>query len=206
MSLWNKSHHKASSRKQIQIKEVRDGILILPKHTYSLVIETSAVNFELKSEAEQDVIIDSFQHFLNSLPSNIQMLIRVREVDIDRYLETFMKNKDKELEEIYREQITSYCQFIQNLVKGNKILSRRFYLIMSYVHQEGKQDFSFVKEQLHLNRDIVVKGLEKLGMKAKELNSLEVLDLFYHFYNPTEAKLQSLTTQSITETQPNAYV
>ena len=50
----------ASSRAQIKIKEVRDGVLILPNNTYRVVLETSAVNFELKSEDEQDQIIDSF--------------------------------------------------------------------------------------------------------------------------------------------------
>jgi len=56
-------------------------------------IETSSVNLELKSEDEQDVLIDSFQNFLNSLSIPLQILIRVREVDIDSYLRKFKKEK-----------------------------------------------------------------------------------------------------------------
>ena len=52
-----------SSRGQIQIKEVVDNILVLPNNEYRQILETSSVNFELKSEDEQDVIIDSFQNF-----------------------------------------------------------------------------------------------------------------------------------------------
>ncbi|MDO8658746.1 MAG: hypothetical protein Q7K55_08445, partial [Candidatus Levybacteria bacterium] len=84
MWLLNKSRNKVSSRKQIQIKEVKDDILVLPNNEYRTIIETSSINFELKSEEEQDVLIDGFQNFLNSLPSQLQILIRVREVDIDR--------------------------------------------------------------------------------------------------------------------------
>jgi hypothetical protein len=84
MWLLKKSLNKISSRKQIAIKEVRDGILVLPNNEHRLIIETSSVNFELKSEAEQDVLIDSFQTFLNSLPTKLQILIRIREVDIDQ--------------------------------------------------------------------------------------------------------------------------
>ena len=66
MLLLTKSNSKVSSRRQIAIKEVKDGILVLPNQEYRMVIETSSVNLELKSEDEQDVLIDSFQNFLNS--------------------------------------------------------------------------------------------------------------------------------------------
>ena len=46
-------------------------------------------------------------------------------------------------------------------------------------------------------RDVVLKGLEKLGMRAKILESLPVLDLFYSFYNPTQTKTQELKGQTI---------
>ena len=96
--MWplKKSLNKVSSRNQIAIKEVRDGILVLPNNEHRLVIETSSVNFELKSEAEQDVLIDSFQTFLNSLPSQLQILIRIREVDIDQYVDSIDLLKETE--------------------------------------------------------------------------------------------------------------
>jgi hypothetical protein len=197
MWLLNKSKSRISSRKQIQIKEVKDGILILPNNQYRLIIETSSINFELKSEEEQDVLIDSFQNFLNSLPCSLQLLIRVREVDIDRYLEQTSKSKSSEKERVYKDQIDNYCGFIKNLVSGNKILSRRFYIVIPYQHTDKDKDFNLIKEHIYLNRDIVFRGLEKLGMKARNLDSLELLDLFYSFYNPSQAKTQELKGQTI---------
>ena len=130
MWLLNKSQQKVSSRRQIQIKEVKDDILVLPNNNYCLVLETSSVNFELKSEAEQDVLIDSFQNFLNSLPCCLQVLIRVREVDIDQYVEQIAQTKETESYAVYKDQIENYCDFIQKLVVGNKILSRKFYIVI----------------------------------------------------------------------------
>lgn len=197
MFMLNKSQRKASSRKQIQIKEVKDNILVLPNNTYRVVLETSSINFELKSEAEQDVLIDSFQNFLNSLPCQLQILIRVREVDIDQYVEHIVRTKQKELESVYKDQITHYCHFIQNLVTGNKILSRRFYIVIPYSTLDRKQDFSFIKEQMNLIRDIVLRGLERLGMKARPLNNLEILNLFYGLYNSDQLKTQPLDSSTI---------
>lgn len=197
MSIFAKSQNKSSSRKQIQIKEVKDDILVLPNSEYRMVIETSCINFELKSEEEQDVLIDSFQNFLNSLPSPIQILIRVREVDIDSYLEKISKSTLLEKEKVYKDQIDNYCEFIGDLVSGNKILSRRFYLVVPYHHTDSNKDFKLIKEQIHLNRDIVLRGLEKLGIKARPLDSLEVLDLFYSSYNPSQIKTQELKGNTV---------
>ncbi len=197
MWLFNKTASKVSSRRQIQLKEVKDDILILPNNEYRLVIETSSVNFELKSDEEQDVLLDSFQNFLNSLPCPLQILVRVREVDVDRYLEEISKSKQTEKEKVYKEQIDNYCSFIKNVVAGNKILSRRFYVVIPYENREKEKDFSVIKEQITLQKDIVLRGLEKFGMKARVLDSLELLDLFYSFYNPDQAKTQELKGQTI---------
>lgn len=199
---FQKSKAKVSSRRQIRIKEVKEGILVLPGNKYRAVLETSAINFELKSEDEQDTLIDNFQNFLNSLPCSLQILIRVREVDIDRYLEEFAKSQAKQTGKIYQKQVENYREFIKNLVSGSKILSRRFYVVIPYEPVDSKIDFYLVKEQIQLSIDIISKGLEKLDMKTRELDSLEVLELFYHFYNPDKIKTQSLkpeTFEAMTE-------
>ena len=67
-------HFKSGARRQIKIKEVRGNTLILPDHHYCQILETSSVNFELKSEEEKNIITDSFQNFLNSISSPIQSL------------------------------------------------------------------------------------------------------------------------------------
>lgn len=197
MYQWKWRKNKTSSRRQIQIKEVKDNILILPNLEYRVILETSSVNFELKSEAEQDVLIDGFQNFLNSLNCQLQILVRVREVDVDHYIEDILRLKENEKEKVYLNQLDDYCHFIRNLVAGNKILSRKFYVVIPYRGEGKNKDFKLIKEQLKLLSDIVIKGIEKLGMKARTLNSLEILDLFYSFYNPNQIKTQMLSKETL---------
>lgn len=205
MSIFSKSK-KSSSRGQIQIKEVVDNILVLPNNEYRQILETSSVNFELKSEEEQDVIIDSFQNFLNSLPCEIQILVRVREVDIDRYVEDIRRTKDKETIPAYKKQIEGYCSFVKKLVSGNKILSRRFYIVIPYKHTERHQDMKLIKEHLNLEKDIIIKGLERMQMKARSVTGLEILNLFYGFYNPESLKTQAITKETVEAILKNNYV
>jgi len=200
-----KLKRKVPARNQINIKEVKDGVLILPGNKYRMVLETSAVNFELKSEEEQDQIIDTFQNFLNSLPCPVQILIRTREIDIDGYLQDFMTHNNHEKEQVYKDQLSEYTKFVKKLVSGNKILTRKFYIVIPNLEDRGKQDFALIKEQLTLNREIVAKALEKLGMKTRVLGNLEILDLFYSFYNPTHLKTQPLTQKTFQELFTNTY-
>ncbi len=196
MFALQKSTNKTSSRQQIAIKGVRDNILMLPNNQYRAILHVSSLNFELKSEEEQDAIIDTYESFLNSVGSNLQVLIRTREIDMDKYLEDLSERLDGEAEPVYRKQLKNYDEFIRSLITTNKILTRHFYVVIPYA-ASGKADFELIKEQLNQKVDITSKGMTRLGMHTKQLSSLEVLDLFYSFYNPAQAKIQPLTEQAL---------
>lgn len=196
MSVSLKQKSKASSRSQIAIDGARDGILILPNRQYRAILEVSSLNFELKSEDEQDAIIDTYESFLNSVGSSLQILIRTREIDMDSYLSDLRSRYEGETEQIYRDQLVYYDEFIRSLIQTNTILTRHFYIVVPYT-ASGKTDFELVKEQLGLTVDIVEKGMMRLGMHARHLTSLEALDLFYSFYNPAQAKIQPLTERAL---------
>ena len=192
MFALQKSKSKTSARQQIAIKGVRDGILILPNNEYRAILQVSSLNFELRSEEEQDAIIDIYESFLNSVGSSLQILVRTREIDMDKYLADLGERLDDEKEEIYRTQLQNYDEFIRSLITTNKILTRHFYIIVPY-KPTGKADFDLIREQLNLKLDIVAKGMTRLGMHSDQLTSLEALDLFYSFYSPAQAKIQPLT-------------
>jgi hypothetical protein len=161
-----------------------------------VLLETSSVNFELKSDEEQDALLENFQNFLNSLPSRLQILVRIRELDIDMYLDELKLSEQNEKEQVFKKQIQNYREFIKSLVSGNKILSRRFYIIIPYSPTDNS-DFSLIKEQLQVTQDIVIKGIEKMGMRARPLENLEILQMFYSFYSEVQNKIQPLSAEAI---------
>ncbi len=193
MFALQKSNKKTSARQQINMKGVKDGILMLPRNHYRMVLEVSSVNFELKSEDEQDALIDTYESFLNSLPCPLQILVRIRELDMSKYLADLESKLDNEKEAIYKSQIENYSEFVQDLVTNNSILSRHFYVVLPHT----ADDFDDAKEQLAINSDMVSKGFSRLGMHTRQLGSLEVLDLFHTFYNPDQAKRQPITEQVV---------
>jgi len=194
MSVFTKSKKTASSRPQIAIRGVQDDILLLPNNRYRAVVSVSSINFELKSEAEQDALIDTYQSFLNSLATDLQIIIRVRELDLDKYIADFGAKQAGETETIYQQQIENYIKFVKQLVTTKKILTRHFYVVVPLNHES---DFALAREQLSLSVDIVAKGLARMGMHSRQLSNLELLDLFYSYYSPSDAKQQPLTDQTL---------
>ena len=102
----------------------------------------------------------------------------------------------REKENIYRSQIENYAKFVAGLVNVNKILSRRFYVVIP-VDISSRQDEDFASEQLALKVEIISRGLKRLGMNVRQLESLEILELFYGFYNPGQAKVQPLSEKAL---------
>jgi hypothetical protein len=170
--------------------------MTLPGNKHRLVLRVSPVNFELKSEDEQDALIETYQSVLNSLVCPVQILICIREMDLDKYIEDFHARLQNETEDIYRKQITNYAEFVSKLVAKNKILSRQFYVVLPYGSKDST-DFDIAREQLNLSADILNKGLARLGMRTEKLTSLELLDFFYSFYNPAYVKTQPITKQTL---------
>jgi hypothetical protein len=190
MYLLQKKQNKQSSRRQIDIKAVEDEILVLGDNEHRAILKVNAVNFELKSEAEQDAIIEIYKGFVNSLPCPLQIIVRIRALDLDNYLSHFeTSNTTKN-----GVQIENYKKFIKDLVNSRKILSRNFYIIVPH---DSKDDRSVIAEQLNLKCNLISNGLSRLGIRSNRLTNLEIVDMFYNYYNPEKAKRQSITTSTL---------
>lgn len=195
MSVFKKSKKPRSARSQIRIKSVQGNILELPSNQYRSVLEVSSINFELMSETEQDALTDIYQSFLHSLGNDIQIIVRVRELDMEKYIDEFKNRLNQSDQAIYKKQAKQYLSFIRGLVSDNKVLSRRFFVVIS--PGSVAETYEQAKEHLQLQIDGVAKGLGKLGMQTSVLEGIELLDLFYSFYSPTQAKRQPLKEQTI---------
>lgn len=195
LSLPKKSRVK-SSRYQIQIKSVRDGVLELPNREYRVILEVSSINFELMSRDEQDMVILSFMQLLTSINFPIQILQRARQLDLNEYTTNYKKRLEIEEDEIYKAQIIGYVDFVTELVKTNKILTRQFLLVIPIKANEN-DSFEMVKERL-ANRITIIEGrLEAMGVGHQMLSSLEILDLLGSFYNPEMLKRQPITEKTM---------
>ncbi len=206
------AHIHASTQHFTEIEDIKEDLVILKNGGAALVVETSAVNFELLSEEEQDAIIYSYNAFLNSLSFPIQVLIMSRQMDISTYLNYVSEQKEKMQNSRFKSQLEKYHQFILSLVKENRVLEKKFYLLIPFSPLELgiKGGFSLMgsknkklpfskeyiltraKTALFPKRDHLLRQLNRLGLKGNQQTSAQLVELFYELFNPEQFDSQKI--------------
>jgi len=211
----NSEKIQATTQEHLDIYDVIDDLIIMKNGTVSLVLETSAVNFDLLSEPEQDAKIDAFSGLLNSLTFHIQILIRTQSIDIGNYVNYLQRKKDRELSPIVRNQLTIYMQFVKNLIRDRNVLEKRFFVVIP--QKSGTvEKTNFIKQlfgkpvkitniepivekaktNLYPKRDHIIRQLKRMGVEATQLKAEEAIKLFYNVYNPGTSPLQNLKVKT----------
>jgi hypothetical protein len=192
----------SSTQDHLDIEDVRDDMLILKDGRVAIILETSAVNFSLLSEVEQDAKINAFAGLLNSINYNLQIVVHTENVDVSKYIVTLEKYLNAQTSEKIKFQIQNYIEFIKNLIKKNEVLDKRFYVVIPYVpfgvkrtsplrQIFGKPDhivniaslMENAKLDLYPKKDGIVKLLMRMGIKTRQLRTEEVIKLFFKLYN-----------------------
>jgi hypothetical protein len=194
---------RGTTQQFIDIESIRDDLVILKDGSASLILETSAVNFGLLSEREQDALIYAFAAFLNSLSFPIQVLITSRKMDITSYLELINQQIKKQSSEKIKDQTRKYYQFIQSIVQENEVLEKRFFIVVPFTALElgiksglagiGKTpkklpypiNYIVKRAQTALfpKRDHVTRQLSRMGLSGQQLTTDQLIELFYTLFN-----------------------
>lgn len=195
---------RASTQEHLEIEDIKDDLVILKDGSSCLVLATTAINFGLLSEKEQEATIYAYAALLNSLNFTAQIVIRSARKDISSYLGLLEEREGKEERKLIKDQIGKYRQFIQETVQKNNVLDKKFYIIIpmtslelgvakSFKKNVSRQkglpfDKNYILQQAKINlypkRDHLLRQLSRLGLKSNQLESQELIRLFFNVYNP----------------------
>lgn len=199
-----------STENLVPITDIRDGVVVLKNGSLRMVLEVSAINFELRSNDEQVATLQSFQRFLNSSDFPLQMVISSRELNIGTYLKTIDTILESTKSELLRIQVSEYSRFIKELSALSNIMSKKFYIILPFyiyetpektgliqilgsilkpkeaAKQLSEEQFNTYKNQLLQRAELIYGGLVGLGLKVRVLEEEELKNLYYQIYNPSK--------------------
>lgn len=179
----------STTQQHLSISDIKDNIILLKNGGGALVLQISAVNFGLLSEREQIAIISAFAQMLNSLSFSIQILIFSERLNINSYLVLLDKAQKLQTNPMLSNMIINYRQFIQNTIRENDVLDKKFYVVIPLFNLElGLTPSRIVLQQkiktiLLPRRDQIIRQLARVGLKTNQLNTKELIELFYDIYN-----------------------
>lgn len=186
-----------------EIETIDRDVLMYVDGSCNVVISTTAVNFGLLSDKEQDAIITSYAGLLNSLSFPIEVLIRTQHKDVTAYLRLLEDQERKQKNPKLQKSIHDYRIFVAATVKEKDVLDKKFYIIIPFSSLElgpstavlmgsKKKGLPFSRAYildraltvLNPKRDHILRLLGRVGLQAYQLNGVQLTKLFYSIYNP----------------------
>lgn len=198
-----------STQQHLVIEDIKDGLVLLKDGSVSLILETTAVNFGLLSEEEQVAIIYSFAGLLNSLSFPIQIVIRSKILDVSSYLQLLNLALNRQTNPLLIRMTQGYINFVQSIIKINQVLDKQFYICLNVTSIEiglltkGSQN-KFKKALIILSprRDHIIRQLQRIGLRNKQLTTEALIMLFYDINNGAIAHTQLVAKPIQTPIQP----
>lgn len=203
---------KASTQAHLDIEDISDNLVILKTGWVANVLGTTAVNFDLLSEAEQDATIYAYGALLNSLSFPLQILIRSKKADITSYFDSLEEAERTQPNPDLKRQIQKYQDFLESTVQQRTVLDKKFYLIINFnplerglkkiASKNKPQLISEAKIALTPKRDHIITQTARLGLATRELTTQELIELFYDIYNPAPTGTQRVILDTGSYTTP----
>jgi hypothetical protein len=216
---------KGSTQDHLPVEDIVDEIVMMKDGSCATVLSVSSVNFDLLSEQEQSALVFAYGGILNSLNFPIQIIIQSHTKDVSSYLKNLQNLEETQVNPHFKDRIKFYRKFIEETVKKNDVLSKSFYITVSFSAVElgiksggvkgikmllprtTNQELPFTKEyilekakaSLEPKRDHLIRLFSRLGLEIKPLTNKELIDLFYRTYNEQTAinqKIQNVNYQA----------
>ena len=194
---------RASTQAFTEIADIDHDLVLFRDGSVVLVIATTAVNFGLLSEKEQDAIIYAYAGLLNSLSFPIQILIQTKHKDISAYLKLLEEQENKQNNPKLKKSIHGYRLFVASMVKEKEVLDKKFYIVLPFSSIElgvsssllfgpktsglpYEKSYIYDKAQMVLlpKRDHILRLLARVGLHATQLTTELLTKLFFGMYNP----------------------
>ncbi len=193
-----------STQSHLDIEDIRNDLVILKNGNVVLVLETTALNFDLLSDEEQDARIVGFANLMNSLTFTIQIVIHNERTDVTKYIERLRYIQSKQTAESVIRQMEIYIRFIKNLITNSEVIDKRFLIVIpafiaaiqrpsllrsvfggpSQVTIDIDRILSKAQLELYPKRDQVIKQIKKIGLGIRQLSTDELIQLYYSMYDP----------------------
>ncbi len=201
---------QSTTQKYLELFDISNDCIILQDGSVSMVMQSSAINFDLYSEQEQDAAIYAYAALLNSLSFSIEIVIRSVRKDVTSYLDLLKTAEIKAYNPINKKNIKDYRQFVEELVQERNVLDKKFFIVITYTALEAgilsgstlipgmskknqaPLDKAAIVEKALTNlaprREHLMHQFARIGLFLRQVKTQELIQLFYTIYNPDGAK------------------
>ena len=214
-----------STTKYLPISEIKQDTIILKDWWLRAIIKVKWINLDLRSYEEQQIVVEQYRRFLNSIDFPFEILVRSTYLDMTDYI-SYMKKTVSDIDnEVLRWQWEKYVEFLSKLNETQWLLyTKEFYIVVPYYSFDEKKQVrkSFIdkflqalsrvesaekivsnlrafhqnKKKLDARCQLIIERLREINIPATRLKTSQIISLLFEVYNPLSHKKQSETVAS----------
>lgn len=158
-----KDEKNISISKLMHVKNIDNYKVKLVSNRILHVLNVEPINFNLKSQAEQNIILEAYKTFLKQCNFNFQIYVQTQKTNAEKHISEI--KKCIEYEPKIAEMAEDYIDLIKEISEVRGSISRKFFIIL-----EAKEDDSRIS--------IITEGLKACGNIVSKCNREEILKVF----------------------------
>ncbi len=198
----------------LPISEIRNDTIIMKDGGLRAILRINGINLDLKNGDEQQIVLEQYKKFLNWLEYPVQILVRNTFLDLSNYLTYIKANVETIDNPVLKSTGEAYYEFLQNIdMQQGLIFNKEFYVIVPYYEGEedksqiqrsrwGKlldvlnakdsvekiveryRQFLKGKNGLETRVNLIIDGLNSMGIGAEKVQTADIINLVFRCYNP----------------------
>lgn len=191
---------------------VREGMIQAAPGVYRAVLEVQPISFWLKAPEEQRGILLAYKRVLDAQDEPFQIYVPSLRID-PREPAGAIRAASADAPPSYAVLGETLAAWVELYLGGRTLYRRSNYLILSYVFSpvpgrarpSEEEIRSLARRNLSQRIDAIAKGLKGTGLVVRRLDSEEIIDFLYAFYNRDRSRLGRLS-ESLSEGCLSPYV
>ncbi len=196
--------NRAATQDFVSVRDIKENVVIQKNGQMVMILLASSINFALKSYDEQRAILSQFQEFLNTLDFSLQIHMQSRRLNIDPYIAILSGLEEKQYNDLMRIQLREYMEFIRTFTRDVDVMNKNFFIVVPYTPSlkisrgvgnlfspktggvPSDSNFEENRMQLEQRVSLVSEGLARIGVRTITLGNDELVELYYHTFNPND--------------------
>lgn len=148
------------------IKSIKNNLIYTKDGKCVKIFKIAPINFKLKSDVEQMVILETYKQLLKLCNFNMQIIVQTDNVDLEAHFSKIdnFKNPNIELSEMTED----YKNLIKKIAKERESISRKFYLV--------------VPSEVRNVEDKITNGFLNCGNSVEKCSREEIIKMLKRYF------------------------
>ncbi|MBI2138793.1 PrgI family protein [Candidatus Woesearchaeota archaeon] len=208
-SLRNVGYYDSKMEKLIPIHSIHENAIYLKNGIMLAILEVKPIDFSMLGDDEKESVLHNYRGFLKALDFPLQVCCRSAEVNLSTWLLNLRKLAGENSSRTHSDaRINALSVWIEQEIKSSGTRNRLFYIIVPFrdfseqkslansirellfylagkeLVLSGKRKVEFAKSLRALSGRVEDIGemIAKTGVKARRLNSNELLSLYANYF------------------------